>query len=462
MVHPLHGTAPGSFGIDPALKKYMEEQRAEQDLKERRRRFFQMLSQMGQEVMAAGRRGEPLIRGLSAGLARGGYAGGRGGGADDMIEMLNAQSLLDRVRAGQEKRQQQEHRNYARQTLSTGSMPAGPDLLTGIDWWTPRQLTGDIIMADEPAALGRPRPAVPRELALSLPPPSPRGRRQSAVPPAIAQLLPPRGLQGRTRWGGPTEERALAIEAYPEAAGRAQAAEIFGAPKAPTTRTVKRGDQFITEEWQPGAGWTEVGRGPRFSPTEGGSLTLAQSRENAEIKQARAALDREGLSHEDVMRISKSQRDTGRNNLDYSPFINSRVRQATRRMYGDDPDYAATYGRYLTPAPEMSEPAGMRPLPPGANVEPASLLRQSYEALFGVGDAAGQSTPRGNGAPPYIASQQRRGRYPRPGRPGQAPRTAIPQMSITEIDDLIEARGDSLSPTELQAIQARLAALGAR
>ncbi len=33
-------------------------------------------------------------------------------------------------------------------------------------------------------------------------------------------------------------------------------------------------------------------------------------------------------------------------------------------------------------------------------------------------------------------------------------------MSITELDDLIKERGDSLSPAELEAIQARLAELG--
>ena len=194
MAHPLRGTTPGSFGIDPALRRYMEEQEA----KERRRRVFEMLSQTGQALIAANRRGQSPIRALSAGLSRGGYAGGRGGGDTDLIKMLGMQETIDQIHARQNERQQQEHQNYARRALSTGDMPAGPDPLTGIDWWTPRQLTGDIVMADEPAALGRPRSAVPRELALSLPPPSPRGRERSAVPPAIAQLLPPSGLQGRT------------------------------------------------------------------------------------------------------------------------------------------------------------------------------------------------------------------------------------------------------------------------
>ena len=123
-------------------------------------------------------------------------------------------------------------------------------------------------------------------------------------------------------------------------------------------------------EFTPGgpADPAQVGR-LAAAKSQGEGLTVAQKRENAEIQQARAALDREGLSHEDVMRIAKSQRDTGRDNPEYSPFINGRVRQATRRKYGDDPDYAATYGRYLTPGPEFSDPAGMRPLPPGVSTE---------------------------------------------------------------------------------------------
>lgn len=86
-------------------------------------------------------------------------------------------------------------------------------------------------------------------------------------------------------------------------------------------------------EFTPGGGAdpAQVRRLAEAKAKGGGGLTVAQQRENAEIQQARAALDREGLSHEDVMRISKSQRDTGRDNPEYSPFINSRVRRATRR-----------------------------------------------------------------------------------------------------------------------------------
>ena len=133
----------------------------------------------------------------------------------------------------------------------------------------------------------------------------------------------------------------------------------------------------------------------RFTGKGGSKLTTAQQRENAEIHQARKALDREGLSHEDVMRIAKSQKDTGRNNPEYSPFINSRVRQATRRKYGDDPEYAATYGRYLTPSPEFSQPAGVRPLPPGVSADEPGILDRGLR-FFGFGDDA--SAPSGAGA----------------------------------------------------------------
>lgn len=133
----------------------------------------------------------------------------------------------------------------------------------------------------------------------------------------------------------------------------------------------------------------------RFKGQGGGKLTTAQKRENAEVDQARKSLDQEGLSHEDVMRIAKSQRDTGRNNPEYSPFINSRVRQATRRKYGDDPEYAVTYGRYLTPSPEFSQPAGMRPLPAGVSAEEPGILDRGLR-FFGFGDDA--SAPSGAGA----------------------------------------------------------------
>lgn len=41
--------------------------------------------------------------------------------------------------------------------------------------------------------------------------------------------------------------------------------------KAPTTRTVRMGNEDVTQEWNPQAGWTEVGRGRAWNPNSNGS-----------------------------------------------------------------------------------------------------------------------------------------------------------------------------------------------
>ena len=247
------------------------------------------------------------------------------------------------------------------------------------------------------------------------------------------------------------------------------AKQAFGTPNAPTVREFKENDKTATRRWDPNARqWVDMATAPRFKPGERGELTLAQKRENAEIQQARKALDREGLSHQDVMRISKSQRDTGRDNPEYSPFINGRVRQATRRKYGDDPEYAATYGRYLTPGPEFSDPAGPKALPPGVSVEEPGLFQRGHDYLFGDDAAAAAGNPLiprrrpvlpsvGNEGPATLRPRGPRGRFPA-RRTGNA--ASIPRMTVQEIDDLINQRGYTLSPTELRAVQTRLKALG--
>ncbi len=144
------------------------------------------------------------------------------------------------------------------------------------------------------------------------------------------------------------------------------------------------------------------------------------------------------------------------------PFFIQRLESSAetlRTLVADlDPDQAR-WSRLLVMPPQFSDPAGMQPLPPGVSAEQPGLLQRGYNALFGDG-----STPQPN--PPGVGTATPRAPGPRgprgPGGRGPARRTASPQMSITEIDDLIKGRGDSLSPTELKAIQARLVALGAR
>ena len=150
--------------LDPILEKYMKQQRMQ--------KFWGMLSEMGQGLMEANRRGESPIRGLTAGLSAGMAQGGSG--IDDLLPILSAQNYLTKAR--------REQRQYdARDMLSSGMLaaarqPAGPTELEG-----PNQEVINVDMRPGRSLLEREKP----------------------------------GLLGR---------------AYPEAMGRAMVAEMF--PKA--------------------------------------------------------------------------------------------------------------------------------------------------------------------------------------------------------------------------------------
>ncbi len=458
---------PGGGHLDPFLEKYMADQR--------RQYFFELLTKAGQGIIAANRRGESPIRGLSAGLSQGSPP------SMDLIEMLKAQDVLSKYRTGQ-------RQDYARGALATGRRPAGLDPISGrgIPWKTPRQPSTGLLMADEPAALGG----------------QPGQQQPALTSEQLARLQPPAGLLGRQGFGGPTERRGLLSEAYPEAVGRAQVAEEFGAAKAPQTRTVKRGKEFVTEEWRAGKGWTEVGRGPRFSPKESGGLSLPQQANNAEIDQARATLDRMRLDKAEILRRTQKATNTGRANPNYDPSIERIVRLATQRKTGDDRDYRRYFGTYLGGV-ELSDPAGMRPLPPGVSAEEPNIFERGLSLLGFGGDTSpagakpfvpgavkpfvprrrplpagtgneGPITPRpgsnagvgsalGAGREPVPSSGVNYPTHPRgysgkrPGGPKSA--KSIETMSEAEITEFVYG-GRRLTQSELNRIDARLKALG--
>ena len=186
-----------------------------------------------------------------------------------------------------------------------------------------------------------------------------------------------------------------------------------------------------------------------------GGVTQAQQANNAEIDQARTTLDRMGLDKAEILRRTQKATNTGRENPDYDPGLERIVRAATQRKVGSDPYYNLFHRRYLGPPPEFSEPAGPKALPPGVSAEEPDVFDRVSDFFTGGDD---QSDPVSDDGP-------RRGR----GRPGVGGRVRgrggstgkpIPQMSVTEIDDLINTRGDSLSPADLRAIEARLEELG--
>ena len=398
---------PGGWsGSDPmpSLQEYMQQQRQQ--------KFWDMLSQMGQGLMAANRQGQSPLRAVSAGLARGRPASGHGTGG-----------LLDWMKMRGYEQKQKAEKQY--QNLVTGG--SGYDPSTGIDWNQARPGNPDVTKGMTPVQRGL-LSSLPREQGLGL----------------------------------------LADRA-------------FDVPSAPTVREFKEGNRVVTKRWEPSTrSWVQMGDAPRFKPGERGDLTLAQQSSNAEIDQARASLDRRGLDKAEIQRRTQKALNTGRSNPEYDDDLGRVVRMATQRKTGNDPDYQRYFRTYLGGL-EFSEPAGMRPLPPGVSAEEPGLFQRGYGYLFGDGGATSQPNPPGAAGNPLIPQPgDGRGTRPTPSAyspmstrgprghrgPPPARRTgsvaSIPRMTVQDIDDLINQRGDTLSPAELKAVQARLAALGIR
>ena len=318
--------------LDPILQKYMEQMR--------RQRFFDTIGQIGQGIMAAGSRGAGFGNALAQGLANAGGGRGRGGGrggGNDMLDMLRLQGTLDRRRQDQEAQRRARGQHASQEALGAGDRY---DPQSGVLWNTP------------PAPGREPAPATP------------------------------------------VQRESLLARAYPEAVGKARVAEAFPAPveyNVPTTVLGPDGKPTLVRFPRKGAGGpAEVaGYKPYTKPSE---ITPAQQSSNAEIDQARATLDRRGLDKAEISRRTQKTKNTGRVNQQYDEGLDRIVRMATQRKTGPDPDYRRYFGTYLGGV-ELSEPAGMAPLPPGVSAEEPGFIERAGDYLFG-----GDTAPSGAGA----------------------------------------------------------------
>ncbi len=190
-----------------------------------------------------------------------------------------------------------------------------------------------------------------------------------------------------------------------------------------------------------------------------GGATPAQRASNREIDEARKRL-REmeqilepgvSLADEIHRRISVTDPTTGRSTPDYNSFLGRTAWQAMQRKIGPDQEQPR-WSRMLINPPEFTEPAGPKTLPPDVTAEQPDVFDRIGDFFSGNDDTPVPASDAGT----------RRGRLRggRPGTRGRGGSKAITAMSITELDDLMNERGDSLSPAELEAIQARLAELG--
>ena len=398
MPYAHQGTAPGVAGFD--LEKYLKQQRMQ--------KFWGMLSEMGQGMIEANRRGESPIRGLTAGLSAGMEQGGSG--LDDLLPTLRAQGLLDKAR------QEQEQKAQYGKMLHT-AFGGGPDPTTGIDWNTAR--------------IGPEQPT-PGLLGVA---------KQRGMSPAL--------LQGMLAGLGP-------------AAGPKAMLDMTGPSKAPTIREFKEGGKVITRRWDPNARqWVDMTTAPRFKPGEAGGPTSAQQASNAEIEQARALLrgldaglqPGETLGDELQRRMSVRDPATGRLAPDYKSYWGRIGWLAMQKKVGVDDPGQSDWSRRLI-MPPLSGPADM---PTGVSAEQPGLLQRGYNALFGDGGASQPSPPGvGTATPRAPGPRGPRGRGPA-RRTGGAKQ--IEAMTADEITALVYG-GRELSQGEKNRIDARLKALG--
>ena len=184
-----------------------------------------------------------------------------------------------------------------------------------------------------------------------------------------------------------------------------------------------------------------------------GGATPAQQANNAEIDAARMALNRMNLDRAEILRRTQKSTNTGRENPDYDPSLERLVRTATQRKVGNDPKFNLYHRRYLGPAPEFSDPAGPKALPPGVSAEQPGILDRLSEFFSGDGDTPAPASDDGR-----LRGRRRGGGRVR-GRSGST-KKPIRQMSAAEIVNLLDGRGEELTEDERKAIQARLDALG--
>lgn len=156
-------------------------------------------------------------------------------------------------------------------------------------------------------------------------------------------------------------------------------------PDAPRTREVRRSNMVVTEEWQPGTGWVEVGSGPAWNPRGDGygGPTEPQVANNAEIDQARRML--EGITAEDIKRNVPASA-TGRENPDYNAGLDRLISIATQRKVGvSDPEFENVWSRLYgltSPGDQSAELASAIDLPPNAT-EASLRVGQVYRLADG-------------------------------------------------------------------------------
>lgn len=109
--------------------------------------------------------------------------------------------------------------------------------------------------------------------------------------------------------------------------------------------------------------------GPVRPSSENSGLSKSQERTNQSIINARRKLQQMGLSKSEVLRRTQAATATGRENPDYDPQLNTIVRLANQRMYGDDPQHdsymqdssmGSVYGNQLSFNSEAEANAAIR------------------------------------------------------------------------------------------------------
>lgn len=85
--------------------------------------------------------------------------------------------------------------------------------------------------------------------------------------------------------GGMSPEMQAVAAAYPEQFAAGLAGQAFTPAAPPQTRTITRGDQEVTQEWSPTAGWQDIGTGPRWQTTPRAPETRSVTRGDQQVTQ---------------------------------------------------------------------------------------------------------------------------------------------------------------------------------
>lgn len=121
-------------------------------------------------------------------------------------------------------------------------------------------------------------------------------------------------------------------KAYADAQGKGMEADLTGQKQkniAEAGKSTKQGDYYQAEASSVRSGNGRNGKG--------GSLTLAQERTNAEVDAARKAVA--GMTPQEIAQRTLKTTKTGRENPDYDPNLDRKIRIASTRKIGDDEEF---------------------------------------------------------------------------------------------------------------------------